>query len=732
MAINLQNKVSESDKREVKDSMSAPEWEDGFAPDDYSDNDSSNSDIQWDSLDDIVIDDNQSQGSNFNLDQFSNTNLGTNNSNASGVQKEDGLDDKLLNFFADYIKDTFNVIREIPDSIRNRTLDDYGYYGATLLNVGVIQFIIALVVFIIEKFIGISSTTKLFTLNIVLAGVVVVSFGIIALFISAYLLGSGIELERHTVDDVGVVCTDGNGEEISDDDLWDALMSDDDAYEEDDSEDEFDVDINDEDTSMFDTLENNRLTFSKECDKEDREIDYDNELDNIHEGTYINREVLVDTFSRMLGICTPGFDESIEIDKDSDEYSTIDAICTKVFSNLLNVDIYDVNNHVESVKRNIFSYEIFVKRIKKLTRTQDIEREVEGYFRDDPSDLTVTANVDIIGDFYRIIVSTGEVATVTFGDVLRYDKYKDKILDRKIEIPLICGVDALGNVIIEDGKTCYSMMIAGKPRSGKSWYVLQVLMSFMLFSLPEAVQLVLVDPKKTQLYKAMSLMPHVCGLHDDSNIIEVLDDIINNEAEARKKVLMDNKCDDIWELWDKGIKMPVLYVVLDEYITIVKSLGENSGALESRLLVLMTQLPSQGIMVLFIPHRATGIVDRKNRSQLQFVATVRSDISDTKDSLDCKKWERPLVNMGDAAIKTPSLFEPIYVRGVAVESNNEKNRKLIINAAKAYYKMGVDVPDMSRMRVACNRNPDEIREELYSDGSIHEQYSASNIFSDLN
>ena len=73
----------------------------------------------------------------------------------------------------------------------------------------------------------------------------------------------------------------------------------------------------------------------------------------------------------------------------------------------------------------------------------------------------------------------------------------------------------------------------------------------------------------------MSLMPHVCGLHDDSNILSVLQDIIEVEAPRRKKLLADNRCDDIWALWKKGIYIPVLYLVIDEYITVINNLDKD-------------------------------------------------------------------------------------------------------------------------------------------------------------
>lgn len=174
---------------------------------------------------------------------------------------------------------------------------------------------------------------------------------------------------------------------------------------------------------------------------------------------------------------------------------------------------------------------------------------------------------------------------------------------------MITGINELGEVILDDAKNFDTILIAGKPRSGKSWYVLSILMALMLFNPPEWVQFLIIDPKKSNLFKTMSLMPHVFGLHDDSNILKVLDDVIEVEAPRRKDMLASERCDDIWALRDKGIMLPILYIVIDEYITVINNLDKDQQKeFDTKFQVIISQLPSLGIRLLFVPHRATGIV----------------------------------------------------------------------------------------------------------------------------
>jgi len=70
-------------------------------------------------------------------------------------------------------------------------------------------------------------------------------------------------------------------------------------------------------------------------------------------------------------------------------------------------------------------------------------------------------------------------------------------------------------------------------------------------------------------------MPHVIGLHNDKKVLEIIDDIIEVEGERRKKLLKDNDCEDIWDLRKKGIQLPILYLVIDEVITVMHNLSEQ-------------------------------------------------------------------------------------------------------------------------------------------------------------
>ena len=442
-------------------------------------------------------------------------------------------------------------------------------------------------------------------------------------------------------------------------------------------------------------------------------INYKEVMKNIGENRILNRKLLFETFEKFLPTNNPDFADKKSLDQDDQTFKKLETICLRAMANVLKCEISEVNSLANSIIETFFSYEIKMKRVRGLTKTAELAAEIAIYLKERPGDDDISVSVDILGDYYFIVISKGLTPIITFADMFNQGYVRDFFLDEGNKLPMITGVTELGEVVLDDAKLFDTMLIAGKPRSGKSWYVLSILVSLMFFNSPEDVQFIIIDPKESNLFKTLSLMPHVAGLHSDANVLNVMDDVIINEASRRKKLLADNRCDDIWALRKKGVKLPVLYFVIDEYITVKSNLGDQDKDLDAKLQVMISQLPSQGIRLIFVPHRATGVVNKTNRTMLQYTAAVRSDNADVIDTLGIKSWTRPLTKQGDVALKSATHPDAIFVRGAALTTSDEDNTELIENVAKAFYKMGVDLPDMSVMTIAANRDEAYIRDRLY-------------------
>lgn len=748
MAIgNLSNKVSKDDINRVNEIRNPPEHEPGFEPeDDGGDFDSlfGDDDFAFDSLSSDDFGGSTGGGGADSLDDIFGSSSGGGNSFGTGTfgtgtlgqqnqqKKEPDILDNIMDSSGEAVVSIWKIVCEMFKSIKNRSADDCAYYSNNMLIIGIVSAAIGVLLCIVGWVSGMRILyARGLSGQIIGCGVLSVGTGLMGIGFAAIQLSKADRdnnVSLSDISDVKDVIEDDSTDEYEDSigDMIDDLFGDSDDSD-------FDSDSLFDDSDFSDNDEDKEDTFEPNMDNieySSQELDFSSKLENVQENGVITRELLFNTFKTFFPTNTPEFAEKKEIDSYSEDFQTIETICLKALANVAKCEMEDVKSKLESATESYFSYELRLKRIKGITKTDDIAREMEAYFRESSTDTSVNATVDIEGDFYKIIVTKGVQAVVTFGDTFKHSYIQDFFLNKKNKLPIMVGVSELGEVILADAKIYDTMMIAGKPRSGKSWYVLSILIALMAFNSPEDVQFIIVDPKESNLFNTLSLMPHVCGLHNDSNIMEIMKDIIDNEGARRKKILADNKCDDIWALWKKGIKLPILYIVIDEFITVKNNLGVLWKDFNELMQTVISQLPSQGIRLMFVPHRATGVVDKTNRTMIAFSAAVRSNIDDVNDTLDIKKWSRALVNPGDVAVKTSDMINAMYVRGTAITTDDDDNTDLIENMAKAFYKMGVDLPDMSSLQVAFNRDENKIRKELLG-ANDRVQYNASNIFNDI-
>lgn len=772
------NNVSEADKQRVSDMRNHPQYESGF--EDESGGDGSEEDLfndmfgDGDGFGDFGNDNdgfdsftsggsdssssfrsdgfgngtfNNGNNNGFGNNTFSSNGFGTNTFNSNNTFGNTGFGgfgaqpqqqqqqaqpdrmDAVVDASVDLAKDFGSVLGEMFHSIKLRNADDFGYLSRNLIMAGA-GFAAAGIVLSLIGLAGQIGVLRFFGFshNLVFCGALSLCSGIIGMGTSALVLMKvgGEIAENDNVDSLQDIpdSDDNHTQEYSDniDDILNDLFQDEDdsGFIDDTSELQ-----EDEPEEQGESLE---LEEDEAPEMDPGPLDLTDALDNIRDNQVISRETLFNTFKPLFPTNTRGFSDVTEIEPDSDVFNTLETYCIKALAILANCEEEEVNSELCSAKENYFSYELRLKRINKVKRTDMLATEIENYMRSSSDDDSVNATVSIEGDFYKIIVTKGVTAVVTFGDVFQQQYCCDFFLNAKNQLPMIAGINELGEVMLEDAKIFDTMMIAGKPRSGKSWYVLGVLASLMLFNPPESVQFIIVDPKGSHLFKTLALMPHVCGLHDDSHILDILDDIINVEAPRRKELLDAHEVDDIWGLRKKGVMLPVLYLVIDEYMSVLGNLGKDrKEEFDTKIKILISQLPSLGIRLIFVPHRAMGVVDKTNRTMIQFAAAVRANVDDVKDTLSIQKWSRALTNQGDVAIKSSSMKNAMFVRGAALTTSDESNSTFIETAAKAFYKMGVDLPDMSTMRFAVNRDEDAIREQLVGNGNRIQYDAAATI-----
>lgn len=643
--------------------------------------------------------------------------------------------------------DTFNVLKEMIKTFRNRNADDWGMYCKNVLMTGGIFAIVGFVILII----GFVGSIKLFRfsglpLNMMLSGSLCAGTALIGISGAAFKLLNITDTDSDV--DINSLPNEDNNNDA--DTLFDGLDFNDNDDGTSGFDDDFDSVLANLDAEFDEDETSSMSSVSTLSNSEEEENPFESALRNRKQNedlvnrvpenaALVNRRLLVETIKGRLLINTPNFSQSTQYDKDDEKFQDIETKAILAYASASGKEVEDLGNtYMDDLTETLFSYTLKLKRINALRVTEaKLAEEIEAYFGDvgdsnDPDSGAVSATVTRQGDYYLISVTKSKnTSIVTLGDCFQKPEVEKFFLDdKKNKLPIVAGITDKGIPLLEDAKNYDATMIAGKPRSGKSWYVNSIVLQLQMFNLPEDVQFCYIDPKESYLFKCLSYMPHCCGLHNHHNTLEIMNDIIEKEGSRRKKLLQDNQCDTIWDLRKKGIKLPVLYLVIDEYMTVNDYYSDRSSELKSKLQVMLSQLPSQGIRVLFVPHRAQGVVDKTSRALISYAAAVKCDNDIVKETLDEKKWTRRLTMPGDIALKVAD--KTLYVRGAALELSDEDNTVLIKDIAKSFYKMGVEIPDMSTIGIGYNRDEDAIREALQIDsGTGKIQYDATRMMEEL-
>lgn len=651
-----------------------------------------------------------------------------NGQNATPKEEKPGATDIFFKAVSFGCVNTYKYIKELILSIRTRNIEDWSILANRWITIGSVSSIIGIISIIAGVF-GDLSILKLGGIGGIslIGGLITLASGIGGLGVSTYLRiqggqfaatgGSFDELQEFNVENVATGGFDDIEKTTADPDMAPSYLDED---EDEDEEDDYknilkDLGIYDEDEE--DDLEK---MFEPE-DTAPKQIDYDSLVDKIPENMpLITRKFLWDTFKPYFPQRTVGFSKVIELDTEEETALVIGSKINKAMKTLCPKALdEDIECVVTKVIESFFSYEVTFTRPKTKLTLAKLEEELVNYFTDGSTTI-LNIKVRVVGDTLIAVIPKGVAAPVTIGDCFSVPKVEEYFTSDKRQFPFIVGVTQLGDVELLDARSITSFLISGKPRSGKSAYVNSILLELVTMNTPEDVQFVVIDPKNSMLFKTFALMPHVVGIHQEDNIIAVLKAVLDGEGKRRERLLADNRAENIWELRNKkNVKIPVLYIVIDEVVSVIEgaSLNGTDKEIKSLISMILTQLPSTGIGLIMIPHRSTGILSPLTRNNIAYRCAVMADIKSVKEELG-GDWSIPLTKPGEIAALNNSYEQPKYVRGTCPvdpdlgDDSDPKVREIMANIARTWYKMGVEIPTMPDLGVACNRDEDFIRKEL--------------------
>lgn len=144
------------------------------------------------------------------------------------------------------------------------------------------------------------------------------------------------------------------------------------------------------------------------------------------------------------------------------------------------------------------------------------------------------------------------------------------------QIPI--GVDVFGKVHYKDIADMPHLLIAGATGSGKSVMLNVILTALTKQMSPDALKLVLVDPKQVEL-AGYSKVPHLDRpiVTSSDKAIEVVDYVVGL-MEDRYKLLAKAGAKNLEEYNAKGTKLPRYVVVIDEFADLMMTAKKSSSS----------------------------------------------------------------------------------------------------------------------------------------------------------
>jgi len=263
-------------------------------------------------------------------------------------------------------------------------------------------------------------------------------------------------------------------------------------------------------------------------------------------------------------------------------------------------------------------------------------------------------------------------ALVRLGNVLNTPEFLNS--DNLLLFPV--GRKINGEPYFADLAEMPHLLIAGTTGSGKSIFIHNMLISFLMKNTPETLNLILIDPKRVELVNYQSL-PHLLldPITDVKKTLAVFNWVVN-EMEERYKILEATNSRDIDSYNKKQIQkkekiMPRIVLVIDEMADLMVTYGSSVETIIIRLaqmaratgihLVLATQRPSVDIV--------TGLIKANIPNRICF--KVASQV-DSRTVLDTGGAEK-LIGSGDALFISTHLHRPLRVKAPFV-SEEEINK----------------------------------------------------------
>lgn len=249
--------------------------------------------------------------------------------------------------------------------------------------------------------------------------------------------------------------------------------------------------------------------------------------------------------------------------------------------------------------------------------------------------------------------------SVFFGDVINHPKFtgsKDPLL-------LAVGLDIDALPVFTSIESMPHCLVAGSTQSGKSVSIAAIITSLIARNKPDAIKLLLIDPKKVDLQQFADLPHLITPIIDDTKIaIESLKWAVG-EMERRYDVLKKFKAVNVSDYYQRRSnnpnfeKMPRIVVIVEEASDLLLSGGSD---IEESILKLTQKSRAVGIHIILATQRPSadilkGTIKANISTRFAFRVPSSTDSSVVLDKTGAEK----LLGKGDMLLSENGMVRRI-------------------------------------------------------------------------
>jgi hypothetical protein len=267
------------------------------------------------------------------------------------------------------------------------------------------------------------------------------------------------------------------------------------------------------------------------------------------------------------------------------------------------IQVYPINPDEADIGPGVVRFKVRLRPGEKLSRLQaiaaDLQRELA---------LTAPPLIDNVRGTNFVGIDLPRPQPEILPLLPALDELPPALVGR---LPFLVGKTPAGRTVIADLADLPHLLIAGSTGSGKTIFLYTLLVSLLHRHDPQALSLLLIDPKQTDFVYFEGL-PHLLGgqvVIEAKAAIGWLDQLTTETLETRSQQLRAARCRDIHDYNSRHPEAPLapLVVVIDEYADLVQVLDRaGRQEFERRLVRLAQRARNVGIHLVIATQRPSA------------------------------------------------------------------------------------------------------------------------------